>query len=158
MNKETVNRIRRTFISPGMLIGIGVAAFTGSLVDIAISDDNINKKVEQKFPHTASLTEIRQATNEILVFDEKVHDLLISGGTDMSSISNYSGAKRNMELIDQNREIDRQRHELRTDLSDKSKSGRRVLSLGTVGTGLVATGCSIIMNNGRKERKKENKA
>lgn len=114
-------KVARQIASPLMVIGIGTTSVMGGMVDAAVSLYSKDKKVEQMLPPIASPEKLEEAKKEILIFDNTVHNIIVSGKStiDIAQIADQSRLTESIKLIDQEKLRDKQRHELRASATNQ---------------------------------------
>ena len=115
--------------------------------------DNNNEKAEQAFPHVASTEELKKATKEILIFDKTVHDLVVTGQSniDIAKIANQPNLAKAIKLVDEEQIRNRQRDDFRRNMD--SRIWKLHIPL-TVGGALLAVGGTVWYSI-RSSRKQE---
>ena len=114
-------KARRIIASPAMAITVGFSIALGGLTETYIHADNTNEKARQAFPHVASTEELTKATKEILIFDKTVHDLVVTGQSniDIAKIANQPNLAKAIKLVDEEQIRNRQRDDFRRNMDSR---------------------------------------
>ena len=146
-------KARRIIASPAMAITVGFSIAVGGLAEGFIHTINNNEKTEQAFPHVASTEELKKATKEILIFDKTVHDLVVTGQSniDIAKIANQPNLAKAIKLVDEEQIRNRQRDDFRRNMD--SRIWKLHIPL-TVGGALLAVGGTVWYSI-RSSRKQE---
>lgn len=140
--KEVAKKVVKKLASPLIAIVIGSASAFGGVADRAINDHNIDNRLEQMFPPSASSAsqeELGEARKKILIFNATVHDLIISGEStiEVAKIADQPQLKKSIELVKEHNMREKQRNELREDLHSTRSTyailGGALLIFGSMG-------------------------
>ena len=135
-------KARRIIASPAMAITVGLSIAVGGVAEGFIHIDNNNAKAEQAFPHVASTEELKKTTKEILIFDETVHNLVVTGQSniDIAKIANQPNLAKAITLVDEEQIRNRQQDEFIRDMNSRIWKQNMPLAVG--GT-LLAVGATV---------------
>lgn len=155
--KETLKqKILRKIVSPQMAIGIGIATVVGAAQYSIAAENSADKKAEQAFPHKSSSEQLKQARQEVLIFDSTVHNLISSGKplVDATEFTDLSKTRQAIRTIDEENENLKQRRELRQNLQKPINKNSNTIAVGGASLLLAGMGWSILRQIRRESNSK----